>query len=337
MTVVWFIVLIASLYFLSKAADYFTDAAEDLGTILKLPHFVVGVLIVAVGTSLPELATSIFGIARGEAGILAGNVTGSTIANVLIGLGLVVVISGKTAKFNWDSVSNDMPFLVITSILLALTITDGIFNLFEAILFILSYIVYVIYSLQIRKMNTKGSQQDFEKEVRSHIRQRQKEEGQKPAQTKKEKERKILKTVLIFIISLGFIILAANYTVDSLIELAKIFGFGTEALAASLVAIGTSLPEISVGISSAKKGNFDLVIGNIMGSNIFNILVVFGIIGLFTPISIPHQVISFILPVMGGVILIQWLVTMDKKLTITEGLMMTLLYIAFVGKLFNII
>ena len=152
---------------------------------------------------------------------------------------------------------------------------------------------------------------------------------------KKRKQKTVL-TVIIFIVSLGLIILSARYVVDSVIALASFFGLGTGALAASVIAMGTSLPEISVAVSSAKKGNFDMVIGNIMGSNIFNILVVFGVVGLFTNIPVGAQVLTFILPMTGAAILTQWLITMDKKITVTEGLMMTLLYVAFIGKLFKI-
>ncbi len=331
MVLVWVIILIASLYILSKAADYFTEASEKIGKILKLPRLVTGILIVALGTSLPELFTSIFGVINGKAGILSGNTIGSVIANILLGLGLVVVISKKIARFNWDSVSNDMPFLVGTIILLFLTINDGVFKFYEAIIFLLAYIIYVIYSLRIKKMNPKEIREDLNKEIVS-----QQREALAKEIKKNTPEEKTLKTVIIFIISLILVIFSAKYTVKSVISLAVIFNLGTSALAASVIAVGTSLPEISVGIAAAKKGHFDLVIGNIMGSNIFNILVVFGVIGLFTNIPIPYEIIHLILPMAGAAILIQWLVTMDKKITITEGLMMTLLYITFIAKLFKI-
>ncbi len=330
MLISWLIVLIFSLYVLTKAADHFTNVSEKIGSLLKLPNFVTGVLIVALGTSLPELATSIFGVISGEAGILAGNVTGSTIANIFLGLGLVVVISWRVAKFNWDSVSNDMPFLLGSTILLILTVVDGKFQFYEAIVFLAAYVVYVFYSLRIKKLNRKEIREDLHREIKA----RQKKEVHEQFPTKDKKT--ILKLIFGFIISLIFIILAAKYTVDSLIQIATMLGFGTSALAASLVAIGTSLPEISVAISSARKGNFDMVIGNIMGSNIFNILAVFGIVGLFTTVPIGPTVLYLIIPMMCGAILIQWLVTIDKKITITEGMLMTILYITFIAKLFDI-
>ncbi|MCG2686804.1 calcium/sodium antiporter [Candidatus Parcubacteria bacterium] len=330
MLITWLIVLIFSLYVLTKAADYFTDVSEKVGSLLKLPDFVTGVLIVALGTSLPELVTSIFGVISGKAEILAANVTGSTVANILLGLGLVVVVTWKIAKFNWDSVSNDMPFLLGATILLILTVLDGKFQFYEAIVFLTAYIIYVFYSLRIKKMNRKEIRDDLKREIKA----RRKKEVDEQFPTRGRKT--TLKLIVGFIISLAFIIIAAKYTVDSLIQIATMLGLATSALAASLVAIGTSLPEISVGISSARKGNFDMVIGNIMGSNIFNILVVFGIVGLFTTVPVSNDVLYLIIPMMCGAILVQWLVTMDKKITITEGMLMTILYITFIAKLFNI-
>ncbi len=341
MSLLWFFVLAASLFILNKAADKFTETSEKIGGLLKFPHFVTGVLIVALGTSIPELATSIFGVLQGESGILAGNVTGSNVANVFLGLGLVVIISRRVAKFNWDSVSNDMPFLIGSTILLVITIIDGVFTFYEAIIFLLAYIIYVAYSLRIRKMNPKQIREDLKREVHSmQLEEKRKEEAESGKKkhnylTKKEKTKRDLKLIFWFVLSLVLIFLSAKYTIDSLIEIATMLGIGTSALAASLVAAGTSLPEITVSISSARKGHFDMVIGNIMGSSIFNILVVFGAVGVFSNILIPNQVISFVLPVMAAAILIQWLVTIDKRITPTEAMLMLLLYITFIGKLFE--
>ncbi len=332
MILVWVIIFIVSLFILSKAADYFTDAAAKIGHLLKLPQFMTGVLIVSLGTATPELITSIFGVARGEAGILSGNITGTVIVNILIGLGLVVVLSRKTAKFNWDSVSNDMPFLIGAAILLGLTIIDGSFNFFEALIFLLTYAVYVVYALRIRKMNRKQIRDDLRKEISSQ----QKEDFKKFKDSKKVDSKYKLKILAVFCISLLALLLSAKFLIDALIQIAALVGLGTSVLAASFVAIGTSLPEISVAIASTRKGNFDLVIGNIMGASIYDILVIFGVVGLFTNIPIPREIITLALPMLGAAILIQWLVTLDRKITVTDGLMMTLLYITFIAKLFKI-
>ena len=333
MLIFWFIIFAVCLFILIKAADYFTDASEKIGTIFKLPAVVIGILIVAVGTSAPELATSVFGVLKGEAAILAGNIVGTVIANILLGLGLVVVISWRVAKFNWDSVSNDMSFFLSAVILLILMCVDGMFGFWEALIFLIGYVIYVIYSLNIRKQHPKEVRDDLHKEIKSKIKQDYKDGGQDKAVSHKKDFPKL---ILIFIISLAFILLSAKYTIDSLLEIASIIGLGSSILAASIVAIGTSLPEISVAVTSAKKGNFDMVLGNIIGSNIFDIFVVFGAVGLFTNIPIPYEIIYIALPFLVAAIFVQWLVTIDRKITITEGMMMILLYIAFIVKLYGI-
>ena len=331
MTIIWLIVLAASLYVLIKAADYLTDASEKIGTILRLPAFVVGLLIVTFGTTSPELLTSIFAVIEKEAAIVSSNIIGTIVANIFLGLGLAVIISKKTARFHWDSVSNDMPFLLGAVLLLALTIYDGLFTFWEAIIFLAAYAIYVFYALHIRRINPKEIRQDLNREIKSKFRQ-----DFKAMDVEKITAKKVVKLMAIFFAALVMMVLAAKYTVDSLISLAYIIGIGTSTLAATIIAVGTSLPEISVAITSAKKGHFDIVIGNILGACIFDTFIIFGMIGLFSNIAIPAVVINLILPVAIGAILIQWLVTMDKKITVTEGMLMVLLYITFVAKLFNI-
>jgi cation:H+ antiporter len=325
-TIAWLIIFVISLYALSRSADWFTTTSEKIGKLLKFPPFVTGVLIVALGTSIPELATSFFGVLQGESAVLSGNVMGSTIANILLGLGLVVVLTRKMAKFERDTPSEDMPFLFGVTILLALSIYDGLFTRLEAVLFLLTYIIYVFYTLQIKKKSSKGAKEDLAEEVK---------ELQKDQKVSSRKKEPLWKIILCFVASLLLIFISAKFVIDSLLNIATSFGIATSVLSASLVAIGTSLPEISVSISSARKGNFDLVIGNIMGSNIFNILVVYGLIGLFTNISVPDLAIYFMLPFMGAVIIFQWLISIDKKITVTEGLLMSVLYIMFIIKLFS--
>ena len=128
MLAIWSIVFLASLYVLVKAADYFTDYSEKLGGIFKLPNFIIGVLIVAIGTSLPELATSIAGVSQGEAEFLSSNVLGTVIVNILLGLGIAIILANKTAVFNWDIVSNDLPFFAGSIFLIAIALADGKFT-----------------------------------------------------------------------------------------------------------------------------------------------------------------------------------------------------------------
>jgi len=332
---IWFIVFAASLWVLIKSADYFTDYAEELGKILKLPNFIVGLLIVAVGTSLPELATSIFAVHRGEVEFLAGNVIGTVIVNILLGLGVAVIFSKKKAIFNWDIVSNDLPFFAAAIFLTIITLSDGIFTLMEAIMFLFGYIVYIIYAYHIQKSAKDSVKEHYDRQLKKEIKS-EVSEIEKKEQINKKKEKPIIKIILFLVFSLAVVSLSSKFVVDAVINIATMMGIGTSVIAATLVALGTSLPEILVATSAARRGNFDLVIGNIIGSNIFDLFVIFGAVGLFTELSISKEMFMILGSFLVGSFFLMWLAFIDKKMTRTEALMFVVIYFTFAGKLFNI-
>ena len=325
MLVIWFIVFTASLWALIKSADYFTDYAEALGKILKLPNFVVGVLIVAIGTSLPELATSVVGVSSGEAEFLSGNVLGT----------VIVILSKKKAIFDWDIVSNDMPFFAAAILLVVFSLSDGKFNAIEGVLFLLGYIIYVIYAYRIKKINKKSTKEDYEKQLKKEIKS-DVEEIEKKEGIKGKLKKPIVKIIFFLFLSLIMVAVSSNFVVDAVINIANMLGFGTSVIAATLVALGTSLPEIFVATSAARRGNFDMVIGDIIGSNIFDIFVIFGAVSLFTPLTISHDLFIILSSFLVGSFFLMWLVFIDKKVTKMEACMFILIYFVFVGKLFNI-
>ena len=332
---IWLIVFAASLWVLIKSADYFTDYAEELGKLLKLPNFIVGVLIVAVGTSLPELATSIFGVRQGEVEFLAGNVLGTVIVNILLGLGIAVIFSKRKAIFNWDIVSNDLPFFAAAIFLTIISLSDGKFTFIEAIVFLVGYIVYIIYAYNIQKSAKESIKEDFDKQLKKEIKSEVSEiEKKEKIHTKRDKP--IIKIVLFLVLSLVAVSFSSKFVVDSVIHIAGILGIGTSVVAATLVALGTSLPEILVATSAARRGNFDMVIGDIIGSNIFDLFVIFGAVGLFTELTITKEMFMILGSFLVGSFFLMWLAFIDKKMTRTEALMFILIYFTFAGKLFNI-
>ena len=335
MIVFWIFVFAISLALLVKAADYFTKYAEKLGTMLKLSPFLIGVFIIAVGTSLPEFVTSIFGISNGQAEFLPSNVMGTVIVNILIGLGVAVLFTKKIIKFNWDTVANDMPFMVGSLMLLSFVIVDGSIVFWESILLLLAFVAYVLYSLQIFRLKKSEDKKDLAKEVKQEVKQDTKKIEENLSGDKRKhvsNNNKTLKLIAFSIASLAVVVVAGNYVVDSLIEIATVLGVGSSILAGSVVAIGTSLPEIMVAISAARRGNFDMVLGNIMGSNIFDILIIFGIPGLFTTLTISRASLLLFLPFLGASVLIMWLITIDRKITKAEAGLMIILDLMFLGK-----
>ena len=336
MIFIWSIILVTSLWVLVKAADYFTDYAEKLGKLLHLSNFIIGVVIVAVGTSLPELATSIMGVRRGEVEMLSGNVIGTIIANLLLGLGLAVLFTRKKAVFNWDIVSNDFPFFAGAIFLLAVTLMDGKFTFVEAILFLVGYVLYLLYAFFIQKEESAVTRQEFRKELKKEV-----ETGIEETQ-KREKKAGFLatmisentKTILVLIVSLGIVSFASYYVVEAVINMAVLLGFGASVLAATVVAVGTSLPEILIAISAARRGNFDLALGDIFGSNIFDIFVIYGVAGLMTTLTISPALFSTLIIFLIGTFILLWLVLIDKKITKTEATLFLIIYLFFIGKMF---
>lgn len=335
---VWIIVLLASLSTLVKSADHFTDYAEKLGKLLKLPNFIIGVLIVAVGTSLPEFATSIMGVSQGDVEFLSGNVLGTVIVNILLGLSIAVLFTKRKTIFNWDIVSNDLPFFAGAIFLVVITLMDGVFTRPEAILFLLGYVIYVFYAYYIQREVKETAKDQLNKELAKEIK-KDVDDADKKAKPTKFLDKYISEKGKIFLylfVSLIIVAISSHFVVEAVLNLAVILGLGTSVLAATAVALGTSLPEILVAVSAARRGNFDMVIGDILGSNIFDIFVIYGVAGLFTQLTITPELFMILIPFLVGSFFLLWLVLIDKKITRTEALLFVLIYILFVGKLFHL-
>ncbi len=314
----WIFVFIASLYILIKASDYFTDSAEKIGLHFKVPAFIVGVTIVAVGTSLPELISSIFAVLDNASEIVVGNVIGSNIANIFLVLGVAAIL-GKKLKVHHGLIHVDLSILFGAMALFAIAIWDQNFSIGEAVLSIALLIVYILYTLKQQKRDDKEIKKEIKK--RNNI---------------KKKEKLDKKVWLILITSAIFIFIGAKYTVESVISLSELFNIGKEIIAISAVALGTSLPELFVSITAAKKGNPEMAIGNVLGSNIFNTLAVMGIPALIGTLTIPKGILTFSLPVMIIATLAYYFATQDREVTQWEGWMLLILYILFIAKLFNL-
>ena len=309
--IMWIIIFIASIIVLTKASDFFTDAAEIIGLSMKMPRFIIGVTIVAVGTSLPELVSSIIAVLSNHSEIVIGNIVGSNITNIFLVLGVVAIIAKKiTVKY--DLIGIDMPFLLGSSFLLILTLLDGKFTLFEAIMFIIATIIYIIYGIKSEEAKTHKKEQK--------------------TLTKLE-----LKHIITIIISGVFIYLGAKFTVESVIHISEIFKIGTEIIAVTAVALGTSLPELAVSISAAKKGRTEMAIGNVLGSNIFNTFAIMGVAGLFGTITNPPTILTTALPIMIMATLMYFFITLDKKTTKWEGWLLLIFYIFFIAYSFNLV
>ncbi|RKX83277.1 MAG: sodium:calcium antiporter, partial [Spirochaetes bacterium] len=292
--------------------------AEKIGLNFGLSAFLTGVLIVGVGTSLPELISSILATTKGVTEIVIGNVLGSNITNIFLVLGIAGLI-GKNFTIKHDLMRVDIPFLLSATLLMSLMILDGSFSMIEGILCLLAFIIYIIFTVMNPVPETKSI--GFETSENNKI-----PTNKKP----------IIKELTFIIVSSAGIFLGAKYTVDSVIAISSILGIATDIIALTAIALGTSLPEVLVTISASRRGNPEMAVGNIIGSNIFNGLVVMGIPSLIAPLHIPHSIIIFSLPTLIAAVFIYSFMVYDKKINQLEGGTLLIFYFYFVGRILGI-
>jgi cation:H+ antiporter len=315
----WIIIFVVSLAVLVKSSDLFVGAAEKIGLNFGLSAFLTGVIIVGVGTSLPELVSSIIATTKGATEIVIGNVLGSNITNIFLVLGIAGLI-GKNFSIKHDLMRVDIPFLLSATLLMSLMIMDGTFSMIEGIICLLAFTIYIYFTIKHPAPETKTI--GFETS----------ENNKKPD----KKKNLLLKSFLLIILSSVGIFLGAKYTVDSVIAISNILGIAPDIIALTAIALGTSLPEVMVTISASKRGNPELAVGNIIGSNIFNGLVVMGIPSLISPLNIPHSIIIFSLPTLIAAVLIYSFMVYDKKINQLEGVTLLIFYFYFVGRILGL-
>jgi cation:H+ antiporter len=312
--ILWLAVFLISLFILIKSADFFTDSAEEIGKFFGMPHFIIGVTIVAVGTSLPELISSIFAVLKDSSEIVVGNVIGSNIANILLILGITAII-GKKLTVKYEIIHIDLPLLMGSTFLFSITIIDKIFSIPESLICLAALIIYVIHAITSQEKKQFPSKKEI------------------PIPKKKPLA---IKTIIILLISGIFIYGSAKYTIESVIKLSEILNIGKEVIAAVGIALGTSLPELAVSITAVHKGESGIAIGNILGSNIFNLLAVMGIPALFGSLIIPLNILTFALPMLLIATFLFFFMTQDREITSSEGWLLIILYIFFIVKLLKL-
>jgi cation:H+ antiporter len=315
----WIIIFIISLVILIKSSDIFVGAAEKIGLSFGLSAFITGVIIVGIGTSLPELVSSIIATTKGATEIVIGNVLGSNITNIFLVLGIAGLI-GKNFTIKHDLMRVDIPFLLSATLLMSLMILDGSFSMIEGIICLVAFILYLIFTITNPVIETKSIGFDVTKKTNKPV----------------IKKNSLIKEFILVIVSSAGIFIGAKYTVDSVIAISNILGIAADIIALTAIALGTSLPEVLVTISASRRGNPEMAVGNIIGSNIFNGLVVMGIPSLITPLYIPHSIIIFSLPTLIAAVLIYSFMVFDKKINQLEGGTLLIFYIYFIGRTLGI-
>jgi len=298
----YILIFVVALTVLLIASDKFIESAEKIGLSFGISPFVIGVTIVAFGTSLPELATSIACVFSGTSEIVAGNVIGSNITNILLVLGLTVVI-GKQIVLDFDIMDTDMPLLIGSSFFLYFVIADQQVSIIEAGIFLAALVVFLMNSFG----NTDNESSDVDKV--------------EPKQ------------YLFVILGALFVFLGAKYTIFAIEQISLIAEISPDIIALTGVAIGTSLPEVIVSISAAKKGKHAIAVGNVLGSNLFNTFAVMSIPRFFGDLTISDLTVEFSAPFMVAVSFMFLMVPLSRKINRTEGYILLLFYVFFIYSL----
>lgn len=308
---VWQIaLLIIGFVMLIKGADWFVDGAAGIADKLHIPQLIIGLTIVAMGTSAPEAAISISASVQGSADIAVGNILGSNILNILIILGITSVITPLAVQKS--TVKYEIPFVIIISVIFGLIgLFDNSIGFIDGILLWVLFIAYIAYLFIMTK---KGKIQADESDDEDND----------------KKPKKVWQLILFGIIGIALVVFGSNIAVNAATEIATMFGMSERFIGLTIVALGTSLPELVTSITAALKKNADIAIGNIVGSNIFNILFVIGTSAMITPVAYQNQfLVDSIFCVATAMLLLLLVLNKDKKLKRWGGIIMLICYAGY--------
>ena len=308
------LLLIIGFIFLIKGADWLVDGASSVASNFKISKLLIGLTIVAFGTGAPELAVSFSSLISGNTDILVGNVIGSNIINVLLLIGIAAVI--RPIKVKKDTVSKELPLLLLIStalivLLLDTNLAEAVVNTFsraDAIICLLFFGIFLYYLISLTRKNKKEAK-------------------------KVEKPKyKLGKSFLLVIIGLIGVIAGSQLVVNSASFIASAVGISERIISLSIVALGTSLPELVTTITAARKGESDLLVGNIVGSNIFNICIVLALPVAFAGSITPNhfEVIDLTMLVFSSILLCL-LARRDHIISRSNGIFMLIIFTLYYG------
>lgn len=303
---IWGVSLAAALFVLIRGADVFIVGAKQIGVAMKFSPFIIGVLIVGLGTSLPELASSIAGVLKGTPEIVVANVVGSNITNILLIIGLLAFLKGPI-KITRNLLKTELPLFVIATVHFVLAASDGVIDRLEALLLCVTFGAYLWYTL---------ASPDTEKIV-----------------VETETQKLSPKAIIFTLAGIAAVLVGAHYTVEMAVNIATLLTVPIGLVSIAAIAIGTSLPELFVSFQAAKNGETEMAIGNIFGSNAFNALLVIGIPGLISQLPAGEVVMELGLGVMVAASIMLFVSGLAKQVNRWEGLMLLIFFGFFLVKL----
>ncbi len=310
----WLVFLVGALFVLVRGADLFVVGAKQMGASLGMNKFAIGVLIVGFGTSLPELASSIAAALSGNSEIVLANVVGANITNILLTVGILATLGGRII-IKRDLIKTELPIFFIATVHFIVVVHDGMVDRIEALLLLGTFVAYLWY------LFVEAKQEDNVEFLKSG--------GHLP---KLE-----LQSVIFIVLGIAAVLVGANYTVDMVVNIATSLAVPIGLIAISALAIGTTLPELFVSLQALRSGEAEMAIGNIFGSNIFNILVVISIPALITTLYADVVVMELGVGILLAASAIFFVTGLAKQLMRWQGIMMLIFFAFFMSKLIDFI
>ncbi|MGL6107462.1 calcium/sodium antiporter [Romboutsia sp.] len=309
-----FLILIIGFLFLIKGADTFVEGSSSLARKFNVPPMIIGLTIVAMGTSAPEAAVSITSSLAGQNDMSIANVVGSNFFNILIVLGVSSIITKLPVEK--DTIKKDAPFLILISALLVLLCSNLTLGLVDGLILLLLFCYFLFYTIK-SAINTNKQQDDNvvcdESALAIDI----------------TEEISIPKTILICIVGAIGIIIGGDLVVDAATSIATDFGMTPNLVGLTIIAMGTSLPEFVTSIVAIKKGETDIAIGNVIGSNLFNILLVLGLAAFINPITVSTLALIDMIFMTIITILLYLFMKKDSLLVKKHGIALVIIYIVY--------
>lgn len=311
-----FLILILGFIFLIKGADLFVEGAASIARKFNVPSMIIGLTIVAMGTSAPEAAVSITSSLAGQNDMSVANIVGSNFFNILIVLGVSSIIAKLPVEKN--TLKKDSPFLIIVSAMLLFFAIDFNISRIEGILFLVVFTYFLISTIKSAKKST-SEEQVSGGEIAVAI------------EATPVKEVPMATTIILSIVGIVGIVLGGDMVVKSATTIATSFGMSPNLVGLTIVAVGTSLPEFVTSVIATKKGETEIAIGNVIGSNIFNILLILGLASTISPITISTLAIFDIIFMLAITILLHIFMKRDKSLVKGEGIILIVLYVLYMA------
>lgn len=302
-----YLLLVIGFILLIKGADFFVDGATFIANKFKIPPIVIGMTIVAIGTSLPEITISVLASFKGSNGMAIGNILGSNILNICLVLGLVACFSAVPVKK--QTIKIDIPFLIILeTILLVLGLIGGSLSRLDGIILCVLFIGFTLYIIKSSK-------------------------GQ-PAEEIEAKDLKVWQVILYLVGGCVAIKFGGDFIVDSATTIAKQFGMSDNLIGLTIVALGTSLPELVTSVVAARKGQVDLALGNVIGSDIFNILIALMLSAIVNPLTYTFEnIVDNVVAILIAIFTFIFACT-DKQIKRLEGVSLLLIYAVYAVYIF---